>query len=53
MKFVYMAHLQPGLHVLKPWMVDPGLVVDAIIGDGGGVAGLGYTWPLETWNPNK
>jgi hypothetical protein len=44
---------QSGLRTLKIWMVDPGLVVDTIIGDGGGVAGLGYTWPLETWNPNK
>jgi hypothetical protein len=43
----------PGLHLLKIWMVDPGMVVDTIIGDGRGEEGLGYTWPLETRNPNK
>ncbi|MGB8369662.1 MAG: glycosyl hydrolase 115 family protein [Limisphaerales bacterium] len=42
-----------GLHTLKIWMVDPGIVVDTIIGDGRGEGGLGYTWPLETRNPNK
>lgn len=42
-----------GLHTLKIWMVDPGMVVDTIIGDGGDGGGLGYTWPLETRNPNK
>ena len=34
-------------------MVDPGIVIDTIIGDGHGEGGLGYTWPLETRNPNK
>jgi len=33
----------PGLHTLKIWMVDPGIVVDAILGEGGGEGGLGYT----------
>ncbi len=36
-----------GLHTLKLWMVDPGIVPDTIIGDGGN-APLGYVWPPET-----
>ena len=43
----------PGLHTLKIWMVDPGIVVDTIIGDGGDGGRLGYTWPPETWNLTK
>ncbi len=39
----------PGLHVLKLWMVDPGIVLDTIIGDGGD-GPLGYVWPPETRN---
>jgi hypothetical protein len=39
----------PGLHTLKIWMVDPGIVIDTIIGDGGD-APLGYVWPPETRN---
>jgi hypothetical protein len=39
-----------GPHTLKIWMVDPGIIVDAIIGDGGDGGGLGYTWPPETRN---
>jgi len=38
-----------GLHTLKIWMVDPGIVIDTIIGDGGG-GPLGYSWPSETRN---
>ena len=40
---------QPGLHMLKLWMVDPGIVIDTIIGDGGD-GPLGYSWPPETRN---
>jgi hypothetical protein len=36
-----------GRHTLKLWMVDPGIVIDTIIGDGGD-APLGYVWPPET-----
>jgi hypothetical protein len=43
----------PGLHTLKIWMVDPGIVVDTIIGDGGDGGRLGYTWPPETRNLTK
>jgi len=39
-----------GLHTVKIWMVDPGIVIDTIIGDGG-KARLGYLWPPETRNP--
>ncbi len=39
---------QPGLHVLKVWMVDPGIVIDTIAGDDGQGADLGYVWPSET-----
>ena len=39
----------PGLHTLKIWMVDPGIVIDTIIGDSGD-APLGYVWPPETRN---
>ncbi len=40
---------KPGLHTLKIWMVDPGIVLDAIAitGDGAHLR-LGYTWPSET-----
>jgi hypothetical protein len=38
----------PGLHTLKIWMVDPGIVLDTIIGHGGTPPELGYTWPPET-----
>jgi hypothetical protein len=40
---------QPGLHTLKIWMVDPGIVIDTIIGDGGD-GPLGYSWPPEARN---
>ena len=39
---------QPGLHTLKIWMVDPGIVLDAIALQYGGPASLGYVWPPET-----
>jgi hypothetical protein len=40
---------RPGLHTLKIWMVDPGIVIDTIIGDGGNQP-LDYSWPPETRN---
>jgi hypothetical protein len=39
---------QTGLHTLKIWMVDPGIVLDTIIIGDGGAAPLGYVWPSET-----
>jgi hypothetical protein len=39
---------QPGLHTLKIWMVDPGIVLDAIAAEHGGDPNLGYVWPAET-----
>jgi len=39
---------KPGLHMLKIWMVDAGIVLDTIIGHGDGAADLGYTWPPES-----
>jgi len=43
----------PGLHTLKIWMVDPGIVLDTIIGDGGNGGALGYIWPKESRNLSK
>ncbi len=37
-----------GLHTLKIWMVDPGIVVDAIAGGTGDNEDWGYVWPAET-----
>ncbi len=37
-----------GLHILKIWMVDPGIVLDGIAAQDGGAAELGYVWPPET-----
>jgi len=37
-----------GLHTLKIWMVDPGIVIDAIAGEDGQSPELGYLWPAET-----
>ncbi|HEX7653356.1 MAG TPA: glycosyl hydrolase 115 family protein [Verrucomicrobiae bacterium] len=34
----------PGRHVLKLWMVDPGLVLDAVRGETDGAAPTGYNW---------
>jgi hypothetical protein len=39
---------QAGLHTLKIWMVDPGLVIDTIAGEDGQSGELGYLWPPET-----
>jgi hypothetical protein len=38
----------PGLHTLKIWMVDPGIVLDAIEAETAGASPAGYVWPLET-----
>lgn len=38
----------PGLHTLKIWMVDPGIVLDAIAAQIGDAPELGYVWPPET-----
>jgi hypothetical protein len=39
---------QPGLHTLKIWMVDPGIVLDAIEAETAGAVESGYVWPPET-----
>jgi hypothetical protein len=39
---------QPGIHTLKIWMVDPGIVIDAIAAENGADQNLGYVWPEET-----
>ena len=39
---------QPGLHTLKIWMVDPGVVLDTIFAESGGVEDRGYVGPPET-----
>jgi hypothetical protein len=39
---------QPGAHTLKVWMVDPGIVIDAIFADAGSGRPLGYVGPDET-----
>lgn len=36
-----------GLHTLKIWMVDPGILIDTIAVEGQGAAPLGYVWPGE------
>jgi hypothetical protein len=38
----------PGLHTLKIWMVDPGIVIDTIAAVIGDEKQLGYVWPKET-----
>jgi hypothetical protein len=38
----------PGLHVLKIWVVDPGIVIDAIAAETGVKQNAGYFWPPET-----
>jgi hypothetical protein len=38
----------PGLHTLKIWMVDPGIVIDTIAAENGKVPQLGLLWPEET-----
>jgi hypothetical protein len=37
-----------GLHTLKIWMVDPGIVLDALTAEQGSDQRLGYLWPEET-----
>ena len=37
----------PGLHTLKIWMVDPGIVIDTIAAENGKVPQLGLLWPDE------
>jgi hypothetical protein len=39
---------KPGVHTLKIWMVDPGIVLDAIAAENGTTEKLGYVWPGET-----
>ena len=39
---------QAGLHTLKIWMVDPGIVIDTIAADDGSSQDPGYLWPPET-----
>jgi len=39
---------EPGLHTLKIWMVDPGIVIDTIAADDGLSQNPGYLWPPET-----
>ena len=36
-----------GLHILKIWMVDPGIVLDTIAAQTDGAKKLGYVWPPE------
>jgi hypothetical protein len=40
--------VNPGLHLLKIWMVDPGIVLDTIAAETSGAAEPGYIWPPET-----
>jgi hypothetical protein len=42
-----------GVHTLKLWMVDPGIVIDAIAAQTGSEQSLGYTWPAETRLPHQ
>jgi len=37
-----------GLHNLKIWMVDPGIVIDCIGAETGNRQNWGYVWPAET-----
>jgi hypothetical protein len=37
-----------GSHTLKIWMVDPGIVIDAVAVGQGSPQKLGYVWPSET-----
>jgi len=38
----------PGIHTLKIWMVDPGIVIDAIAAENNNEFKPGFTWPDET-----
>ncbi len=37
-----------GLHTLKIWMVDPGIVIDSVAAENSSNAKLGLLWPAET-----
>jgi glycosyl hydrolase family 115 (putative glucuronidase)/glycosyl hydrolase family 115 len=39
---------KPGVHTLKIWMVDPGIVLDTVAAENGSTEKLGYVWPDET-----
>lgn len=43
---------KPGEHVLKFWMVDPGIVIQKFIIDTGGLKPC-YLGPTESYNPSK
>jgi hypothetical protein len=38
----------PGLHTLKIWMVDPGIMLDTIFAENGSATNWGYVGPTET-----
>ncbi len=38
----------PGAHILKIWMVDPGIVIDAVALENQSPSSLGYVWPAES-----
>lgn len=40
--------IAPGLHTLNIWMVDPGIVLDAIEAETDGATPSGHVWPAET-----
>ncbi len=44
---------KPGMHTLKLWMVDPGIVLDTIELESAGAPDLGYTWLPEAGNPGR
>ena len=42
---------QLGVHTLKIWMVDPGIVIDTIAAQADSERDLGYVWPMEARRP--
>jgi hypothetical protein len=42
---------KPGVHMIKIWMVDPGIVLDTIAAENGSTEKLGYIW-LQNTRPN-
>jgi hypothetical protein len=40
--------ISAGLHTLKIWMVDPGIVIDTIAAENHSGSKLGLLWPEET-----